>query len=81
MEKAISPVIKKNKDGKKLTMNFSQAISKILESKKVYKLEWEDKEYYVFMKDDVLLLHKPDKKDYQWVLSRGDLEGIDYIVL
>ena len=80
MEKATSPVINKKKDDKK-TLDFNQAIVKVIEGKKIHKLEWEDKEYYAFLLDDILLLHKPDKKDYQWVLSRGDLEGTDYITL
>jgi len=82
METITSPVIKqKQKDIPNNTMSFYKAIRKVIEGKKIHKLEWGDRNYYGFLKDKVLLLHKPDGKDYQWILSLGDLEGDGYIVL
>jgi len=80
METTTSPVFEK-KDNKQKTLNFNQIIGALLEGKKVHKLEWEDKGYYVYLKDEILLLRKPGGKKYQWVLSKGDLEGTDYIIL
>ncbi len=62
-------------------MSFPVAIRDVIDGKKIHKLEWKDKEYYGFLKDGILCLHKPDGKTYQWVLSDGDLNGNDYIVI
>ena len=81
METITSPVPKQKHDDKPACLDFSQAIKEAVKGKKIHKLEWGDKGYYGFLKDEILLLHKPDGKSYQWVLSLGDLEGTDYIVL
>lgn len=74
-----SPLPKK-KDGKKL-MSFSEIIMEVFSGKKITKLEWNSKEIYGMMKNDVLMLHKADGKDYHWILSKGDIEGNDWVVL
>ena len=63
------------------TMSFPMAIQKVMEGKKIHKLEWKDKEYYGFLNGGLLSLHKPDGKNYQWILNDGDLLGNDYIIL
>jgi len=75
-----SPVIMKD-DKKQKTLRFKDCISKLVEGKKIHKLEWEDKGYYGYLKDEILLLHKTDGKDYHWTLQKADLEGDDYIIL
>ena len=62
-------------------LNFNSAINQLVEDKKVTRLEWANSEYYCYLKDNVLTLHKPDGHDYQWVISTGDLEADDWIVL
>jgi hypothetical protein len=62
-------------------INFIDAIKQIVEGKKVHKLEWKDREYYVFLNGDLLSIHKPDGVNYQWVINLGDLSGTDYIIL
>jgi len=80
MEQTTSPLPKKEP---KLipTLDFSQAIKEVIGGKKIHRLEWEDKEYYCFINDSVLVLHKPDNKNYQWVLSIGDLMALDWIII
>ena len=63
------------------TINFSDAIKKIAEGQKIHKLEWEDKQYYGFLNDDILCLHKPDGSNYKWIINEGDLSGTDYVVV
>ncbi len=63
------------------TIDFPNAIREVIAGKKIHKLEWEDKEYYGFLNSDKLSLHKPDGKNYQWIISDGDLYGTDWIVL
>lgn len=61
-------------------MDFFSAIKQVIDGKKIHKLEWEDREYYGYLIDEVLCLHTPDG-DHSWVLSLGDLGGKDYIVI
>lgn len=79
METITSPVIKKKKQVK--TMGFKEAVYQLIKGKKIHRLEWCDKEYYGYLRDEILLLHKPDNSEYNWILNKADLEGNDYIVL
>jgi len=62
-------------------LSFGEAMNEVLLGKKIHKLEWKNVEYYGFINDTILSLHKPDGKIYQWTLSEGDISGTDYIVL
>lgn len=72
---------KKTKPSAGDTIDFSQAMKEVLIGNRIHKLEWEDKGYYGFLNDNILSLHKPDENNYQWIISLGDLEGTDYMVL
>jgi len=63
------------------TLSFSEAIEYIIKGEKVHKLEWNNEELYGFLNGDILSIHKPDGKNYQWIISKGDLLGNDYIVI
>jgi hypothetical protein len=75
-----SPVLK-NKVKAEQMYKFFEALGKVMEGKKVHKVEWEDREYYGHLLNGVLTLHKPDGKDYNWILSDGDMNGEDWVVL
>jgi hypothetical protein len=62
-------------------MNFCEAISEVLLGKKVTKLEWGDPEYYLKLMNDKLVLHKPDGKFYDLIVSYGDMTGEDYMLV
>lgn len=65
-------------------MGFAEAIGKMLEGKKVTKLEWGDVRSYGFMKDTFLTLHKKGEAEdvtHPWLLNDGDLTGWDWVVL
>lgn len=62
------------------TMDFPEAIQKIIMGRRIHRLEWKDTEYYGILRDNILMLHKPDG-DYQWIINEGDLLGKDWIVL
>lgn len=76
-----SPTPIKDAEIEQEVLTFSEIVSELIAGKKVHKLEWEDKEFYVFINNGILSLHKPDGKNYQWVLNDGDLAGEDYIIL
>ena len=61
-------------------MDFSEAIGKVIDGQKISRVEWADRECYGFMNQEVLSLHK-DGKNYQWIISDGDLQGKDWIVI
>jgi len=63
------------------TMTFGKAIMEVLDGGRIHKLEWEDKEYYGFLDNAVLTIHKPDGKVFVWMVSEGDIVGNDWIVL
>ena len=67
-----SPIIKNQ-------FNFKTALDKILEGKKITKLEWKNKDYG-FMKSEILHINR-DGRDNQWILSEGDLTGEDFVVV
>ena len=62
-------------------MNFSDAIKEVSLGKKITKLEWNNKDVYGFLNDNILSLHKEDGKNYQWIVNDGDLMGDDWLVI
>ncbi len=76
---SLSPTPRKSKG--EVLMTFTQAMEVVLLEKKVHKLDWEDKDFYGFLENDVLKIHKPDDTTNNWILSRGDLAGTDYIIV
>lgn len=83
IEQSTSPLPKKVEEKKEptITMDFFQALKEVSSGNKIHKLEWISIEYYGFLNDNILSLHKPDGKTYQWVINDGDLNGIDWIVI
>lgn len=62
-------------------LNFSQAIEEVLKGRSITKLEWGDKQYFGILKNEKLMLHKPDSKFYDWVLSEADMRGDDFVII
>lgn len=61
-------------------MNFGEALSETARGEKITKLEWGDKNIYGHLVNAELRLNK-NGKDYQWVISEGDIIGTDYIIV
>ena len=84
MDIQMSPAINKKEDGipkEDEKLSFPSAIAEILNGNKITKLEWDDSQYYVFLHEGILKLHKPDGQLYTWTLSEADLTGEDYIII
>ena len=62
-------------------ISFTDAIKAVMEGKKIWRKEWKDKGYYGHRLDETLMLHKPDGKDYEWIITDGDMFGEDWEVL
>ena len=75
-----SPVIVKS-DINPSEMDFYHALALAVEGKKMHKLEWKDKEYYGFFKDERLMLHKPDGSLNDWMVRDADVVGTDWIII
>lgn len=62
-------------------MNFSSAIREITEGKKLTKIEWDNKDIYIFLKDDQLKIKLGDGRIVSLIVSTGDMVGTDWIVI
>jgi hypothetical protein len=64
----------------KPNMDFPDAMREIIAGKKVKRMEWEDG-FYIHLKEKFLMIRKPDRKDYQLIISEADLLSDDFIVI
>jgi hypothetical protein len=74
----MSPSVKKEEYPKQ--QNFLGAILDINAGHKVTKVEWDNKEEYGFMKDEIVSIHR-NGKDHGWLISKADIEGEDWFRL
>jgi hypothetical protein len=63
------------------TLSFPEAIVEIIDGRRITKLEWNDVNIYGFLGTDGHLKINLTDKLADWILSDGDLKGIDYVVL
>jgi hypothetical protein len=73
----MSPVINTTESD---TLTFGEAIMELAGGARIKKQEWEPG-YYAILKDSKVTLFKPDGKSYDWILSDGDLSGVDWVVI
>lgn len=71
----------KTKKSKPNQMDFFDALREVNQGKAITKLEWDNPEYFVLMRNGHLTLHKPDKKFYDLIVTDGDMTGEDWIIL
>ena len=76
-----SPLVK-GFEGKTVGKGFGFALSRLLEGKKVRRLEWENLDAYLAIKDDILMVHRADDKLlHPLMVSVGDMRGKDWVVV
>lgn len=74
---ATSPtVIKPRPEG---VMYFGEAMAAVLADAKVTRLEWNDPNVYLFLKNGILSIHKADGTVSNLLVSDGDLAGNDWV--
>lgn len=76
-QKGISPVFKKKVE---VSMSFSEALVKLLEGKKIKRVDWTDKDYGYFGPDGILMINRNDKP-YQWIVHKLDIIATDWMVV
>lgn len=61
-------------------MSFGEAIDKILNGKRVTRIEWNDKEEYGYLDgEDLSIHHKGDDTHHIWRVRIVDMSAKDYI--
>lgn len=81
MEKQAKSPLPKAKAKEIKKMSFPEAIQAVIEGKKVTKLEWDNSNIYLLLKDGYLRIHTL-KGDFDVLaVSEGDLIGKDYVEL
>ena len=61
-------------------LTFYKALEKVVEGKKITKLEWDNRDEYGFMREEILHIRR-NGKDHKWILSEADIVGEDYQIL
>jgi len=87
MKQSRSPVIKKKDPLDDLKMDFPEAIKRVIDGKKITRLEWGDNKIFCHIdndpdvsRDKVLLIMR-NGENHQWIVSRADLLGKDWVVV
>lgn len=76
-----SPVKKKEE---KEFFGFTTAITKIMEGKRVTRLQWNDVRWYCQLNDGLLSIHKSGEASEQfraWIINDGDILANDWYCL
>lgn len=77
-KKTLTPIPRKV--GESITMSFPDAIREIINGKKVRRISWESQSDHGLMKDGWLTIHTKGIF-HTWLVSDGDAEGQDWIVV
>ena len=72
-----SPVIKKETP---LLMTFPDAMAEVIKGAKVTRLEWANNGVYGVLKDGLLQI-RMDGQLKRWIVSDGDLNNADWLVV
>ena len=65
-----------------ILLSFPKAIEQVIYGKKITKISWEDKSFFISLHDKMLTLYKPeDNLHHPWTISEEDLIGEDWIVI
>lgn len=76
--KTLTPIPRKT--GESITMSFPDAIREIINGKKVRRISWESQSDHGLLKDGWLVIHTKGIF-HTWLVSDGDMEGQDWIVI
>lgn len=66
----------------KPTLTFGECLDQLLLGRKGRRLEWEDKEVYIIIQNEQLMIFRTDdKKLHPLIVSTGDIEGMDWVLI
>lgn len=84
MSKSPLPTINNVVEEANLLMVFSDALTEVIDGKKITREEWKDKRTYGLIKEGLLQIHKAGeaKKTVRpWIVNDGDILAKDWYVL
>ena len=63
-------------------MGFGSAMAEVLKDKRVRRQEWEDKDVYLCLVQEQLMIYKTEDKLYHpLIITAGDIAGTDWEVI
>lgn len=60
---------------------FDEIIADLLSGRKVARLEWDNKGYWLEIVEEKLKIHKPEGTYHNLIVTLGDMTGEDWYVL
>lgn len=64
-----------------ITLEFYDALKEVAVGKKICKKSWDNPGWYGFMNEGRLTLHKPAGTLHDWIVTDGDMDGDDWVVI
>lgn len=63
------------------TMNFVQVLAAVITGAKATKLDWNNPQVYMVLRQGFLQIYRDDRRFYNLILSEADLIGEDWVLL
>jgi len=63
-----------------MLMPFSEAMQAVIEGQKITRVSWDNPKYVVYRSQGKLMLLKPDRKNYPWLIEDEDMLAEDWIM-
>jgi len=64
----------------RVTFDFPNALKQVAGGKMIQRISW-DREWFGFLVNENLSLHKPDGSIVNWIVSLGDMLADDWVVI
>lgn len=77
----MSPTVPKKVESNENTVTFFEAIASVVGGATVTKLEWNDPEIIVEVRNEKLMIRTDDGLFHPLILTIGDMNGEDWIIL
>lgn len=78
---SMSPSFKKEQDVVEDTYSFGEIIGDLVSGRKVARVEWENKGYWLEVVQERLKIHKPEGTYHNLIVTLGDMSGEDWYVM
>jgi hypothetical protein len=62
-------------------LSFYDALKEVAAGKRITRQAWENKDVVCYMKNAILMITPEDGVEHSWMVSEGDMGGVDWIVV
>lgn len=76
---SMSPSVKKTYEG--MSYHFEEIIVPLIDGKRFTRLEWNNPEFWIQVVDNKLKIRKPGNLYHDLIVSVGDMNAEDWIIL